>query len=108
MAGATAPDLFGFLPVAVTSIGASPPFQVTPFGASLGLVSGELNAPTHNSFGAVGGLDVVDRDTSGAATTLAGDVTVGGGVINPVPAPRAVLVFTAGLLVVAAGVRRRR
>jgi len=98
LAGATAPDLFGFLPVNVTSIGASPPFGVTAFGAGLGLVNTDLNDPTHNSFGAVGGLNIVDTDTAGAATTLAGVVNVGGGGFIPVPEPSGLSLFGMGLL----------
>jgi hypothetical protein len=92
------PDLFGYLPVAVTSIGTSPPFFVTPFGSSLGLVNSDLNAPTHNSFGVVGGLNIVDIDTAGNATTLAGVVSVDdGGFIPSVPEPTTILLLGLGL-----------
>lgn len=87
LAGPSAPDLFGYLPVNVTSIGANPPFVVTAFGLGLGLTNADVNDPTHNSFGLVGGLQVVDTDSVGNATTLAGVVTVGGGGFTPVPEP---------------------
>jgi len=91
LAGPTAPDLFGFLPVTVTSIGTAPPFTVTAFGAGLGLVNSDLNAPTHNSFGLVGGLNIVDTDRVGNAVTLAGNVRIGGGGFIPEPATMALL-----------------
>ncbi|ROR32068.1 PEP-CTERM sorting domain-containing protein [Inmirania thermothiophila] len=97
LAGPTPPDLFGFLPVTVTSIGASPPFTVTPFGSGLGLVDGDLNDPTHNSFGLVGGLSVVDTDAAGNATTLAGVASVGGDGFTPVPEPATLALLGAGL-----------
>ncbi len=86
LAGATAPTLFGYLPIAVTSIGANPPFTATAYGLSLGLTDADLNDPTHNSFGATGGLNIVDTDAAGNATTLAGIVQINGGFI-PVPEP---------------------
>jgi len=89
LAGATAPNLFGYLPGTVTSIGANPPFSLTAFGLGLGLTNADMNDPTHNSFGLVGGLNVVDWDSSLNATTLAGIVQVGGGGFHPAPEPGA-------------------
>ena len=68
------PNLFGYLPVAVTSIGAAPPFNPTAAGAAapFSLTFGDLNSPTHNSFGLTGGLTILDTDLNGNATTLAG------------------------------------
>lgn len=97
LGGLTAPDLFGYLPVSVTSIGASPPFGVTAYGASLGLTNAHVNDPTHNSFGLVGGLNVVDTDSAGNATTLAGLVNVGGGGFTPVPEPGTLALLVLGL-----------
>ena len=54
--------LFGFLPVNVTSVGTTAPYIVTAFGASLGLTNADVSdCCTHNSFGAIGGLNIVYR-----------------------------------------------
>ena len=108
LAGSAA-NLFGFVPVTVTSIGASAPFTVTPFGAGLGLLDSDLNDPTHNSFGLVGGLNIVDTDAAGHATTLAGNVRIGDGGFTPVdvPEPATLGLFAAGFLSLGA-MRRRR
>lgn len=100
LAGSAA-NLFSFVPVTVTSIGASPPFHVTAFGAGLGLTDADMNDPTHNSFGLVGGLNIVDTDSAGNATTLAGNVRIGGGGFIPVeevPEPATLALVGAGLL----------
>jgi hypothetical protein len=97
--------LFGFLPVTVTSVGTAPPYHVTGFGSSLGLVDGDVNDPTHNSFGLIGGLKVVDQDSNGTPTTLAGNVTIHGGHFDA-PEPISVGLFGAGLF--GAGLLRRR
>jgi hypothetical protein len=105
----SADGLFGFLPVLVTSIGANPPFTPTAFGTSLGLTVADLNDPTHNSFGLVGGLNVVDTDASGNATTLAGNVRIDGGVITPsIPEPETYAMLLAGLGLIGFVARRRR
>lgn len=106
LAGLTAPDLFGYLPVSVTSIGANAPFSVTSFGAGLGLTNADVNDPTHNSFGLVGGLNVVDTDGQGKATTLAGVVTVGGGGFNNVPEPTTLALLGLGLAAIRVVARR--
>lgn len=108
LSGPTAPDLFGFLPVDVTSIGTSPPFTVAPFGASLGLVDADLNSATHNAFGLTGGLNIVDTDPAGNAVTLAGVVTIDNGGFTPIPEPSTAAVFAFGLIGLAAVSRRRR
>lgn len=81
------PDLFGFLPVVVTSVATAPPYTLTLAGAAMfpGLTNADMNDPTHNSFGAVGGLTVVDTDDNGVATTLAGNVRITNGGFVPEP-----------------------
>lgn len=87
------PDLFGFLPVTVTSVATHSPYSLTPAGAALfpSLTDPDMNDPTHNSFGAVGGLTVIDTDSLGTPTTLAGNVRITDGGFAPEPG-------TAGLL----------
>jgi hypothetical protein len=46
-----------------------------------------VNDPTHNSFGLIGGLTVLDQDAAGTPTTLAGNVRVNDGGFTPVPEP---------------------
>jgi hypothetical protein len=99
LAGSDAPDLFGYLPIDVTSIGANAPFTVTAAGAAapFSLTNADLNSPTHNSFGLTGGLTIIDTDSQGNATTLAGDVLIDDGGFVPVPEPGTLGLFLAGL-----------
>ena len=81
-------NLFGFLPVNVSSVGTAAPYVVTPYGASLGLTNADVDdCCTHNSFGATGGLNVVDTDQTGIATTLAGNVGINNGGFTGTPEP---------------------
>jgi hypothetical protein len=109
LGGATAPDLFGYLPVNVSSIVASAPFTPTPYGAAapFNLTAADLNSPTHNSFGLTGGLNVVDIDSADNPTTLAGVVNVNDGGFSDVPEPATVAIFGIGLAGLGA-MRRRR
>lgn len=100
-----ATPLFGYLPIAVSSVATCQSYSVTPFGTSLGLSNADVNDPTHNSFGAIGGLTVVDHDCNGVPTTLAGIVKVGGGGFTA-PEPMSLFLFGAGLAG-AASIRRR-
>ena len=102
------PDLFGFLPVTVSSVGTLQGYTVTPFGASLGLTDGDVNDPTHNSFGLIAGLTVVDTDSQGTPTTLAGIVRIDDGEFTPVPEPASMFLLGSGLVGLAARYRRKR
>lgn len=103
-----APDLFGFLPVAVSSVGTLQGYTVTPFGAGLGLTDGDVNDPTHNSFGLIAGLSVVDTDSQGTPTTLAGVVRIDNGEFTAVPEPTSMFLLGTGLVGLAARYRRKR
>ncbi len=101
---------FGYLPITVTSVDTVPGYFVTPFGASLGLTNGDVSdCCTHNSFGAIGGLNVVDFDSRGVATTVAGNVRIGGGgLIGGVPEPASWALMIGGFGMAGAALRRRR
>ena len=72
-----------------------------------GLNNGDMNDPTHNSFGAVGGLTIVDTDANGVATTLAGNVRITGGGFVPEPGTVSLLALSLIGLVAAQRARRR-
>jgi hypothetical protein len=93
-------DLYGFLPITASSVDTFLPYSVTPFGASLGLSNADVNDPTHNSFAAPNGLKIVDTDSQGQPTTLAGNVQIGGG--GFIPEPHSLALLATGLLAVGA------
>jgi hypothetical protein len=105
----TGANLFGFLPISVTSVGTTAPYVVTAYGASLGLTDFDVSdCCTHNSFGSTGGLNVVDTDQHGVATTLAGIVQINGGGFTGAPEPAAWAMMLVGFGTVGAMLRRRR
>jgi hypothetical protein len=99
---------FGYLPITVTSVDTTAPYHVTPFGASLGLTDDIVSdCCTHNSFSAIGGLNVVDLDPNNTPTTLAGDVQVGPGGLHGVPEPSIWAMMLLGFGGLGAMLRRR-
>ena len=100
--------LFGFVPVGVSSADTTAPYTVTPFGASLGLTNADVDdCCTHNSFANAAGLNVVDFDQTGIPTSLAGNVTIGGGGFG-VPEPATWLMMILGFGSVGLAMRRPR
>ena len=101
---------FGFLPFVVSSTAfnaAESGNIVTPFGASLGLLSSDVNGNfSHNIFQGTFGLNAVDVDPAGNILSLAGRGTIGDGGVGAVPEPGSLLLVASGI--VAWRARRRR
>lgn len=101
---------FGYLPISVTSVDTLAPYTVTAYGASLGLTNFDVSdCCTHNSFGQTGGLNIVDVDQRGVATTLAGVVQIRDGGFEPgIPEPATWAMLLLGFGGVGAILRSRR
>ncbi len=75
---------FGWIPITVGSAtSAAPPYSVTPFGSSLGLLDSDVSSPSHSHFTGANGLNVVSVDNLGRIMTLAAVTTIGGGGFTP-------------------------
>lgn len=98
---------FQWIPVtAGSATSAAPPYSVTPFGASLGLVDNDVSSPSHSHFTSNGGLNVVSRDNLQRIMTLAGVATIDNGGFTPVPEPGTLALLGLGAAMLLA--RRRR
>lgn len=103
-------QLFGFVPVFASAVNTAPPYHVTAYGASLGLTNADVDeCCTHNSFADAAGLNIVDLDSNGVPTTLAGIVRItDGGFMPGVPEPGAWALMILGFGATGAVLRRRR
>jgi len=101
--------LFGFVPVSATAVVTLPPYNVTPYGMSIGFSNADANdCCTHNSFADAAGLNIVDSDANGVPTTLAGNVRIGDGGFQGIPEPSAWALMILGFGAAGAMLRRRR
>jgi hypothetical protein len=100
---------YSFLPVVASSIANADPYTLTAFGDAFGFTAAGKayinECCTHNSFGLTGGLNVIDFDSAGHPTTLAGVFTIDDGGFHPVPEPVTMSMLAAGLI--GFGLRRR-
>jgi len=103
-------DHFGFLPVSSgPANNPTPPYTVTTFGASLGLVDSDVSEPSHNFFTALpAGFQVVSRDANGRIMSMAGVVNVGDGGFIPVPEPGTLALFGIGIFGMGLSRRKRK
>jgi hypothetical protein len=102
--GLASSGFFGFLPFVVSTNPLSQ-FEtgntLTPFGASLGLVSADINGNfSHNVFTTTGGLNIVDTDPLGEILSLAGRETI------PTPEPGIFISLVMGMAGVALACRQ--
>ncbi len=102
---------FGYLPFVVSSVALGQlesGFTLTPFGASLGLTTSDINGNfSHNIFNGTFGLNIVDQDASGNILTLAARGTVNGGGVSQVPEPATVILLSSGLAGILIRTRRK-
>ena len=103
---------YSFLPVVASSVANADPYTLTAYGNAFGFTAnGKLyinECCTHNSFGLTGGLNVIDFDSAGKPTTLAGDFRIEDGELHPVPEPVTMSLFGVGLAGYAFKRARRR
>lgn len=108
--GGNSAKLYGFLPFLVSSTAASQ-FEsgnvLTPFGASLGLTTSDINGNfSHNVFTSTGGMNVVDTTPNGDIMSLAFKGQIGSGGVTT-PEPSSLLLLGSGILGLAGVIRRK-
>jgi hypothetical protein len=106
------PVNFGYLPFLISDAPLSQ-FEtgnvLTPFGASLGLTTSDINGNfSHNVFTATGGMNPVDFDANGQILSLAFRGSFGTQGVGAVPEPATVILLAFGLTGAAASARKRR
>ena len=103
---------YSFIPVVASSIANADPYTLTAFGNAFGFTAAGKayinECCTHNSFGLTGGLNVIDFDSAGHPTTLAGVFRIEDGELHPVPEPVTMSLFGVGLAGYAFKRARRR
>lgn len=106
----TTHDRYGYLPFLVTSAALNQTEvgnTVTAFGQSLGLVASDINGnASHNIFTSTGGMNIVDKDSSGDILSLAVQSQISSGGV--VPEPASVTLLSLGSLAFLARAYRSR